>query len=189
LRASVIDPVPPWVLRAALSLLFGTAAAHKLRDVGSFRRALEGYQLLPPLWAVPAGAALIAVELGVALAFWLPPLSASAAMAAAALLLVYAGAMAVNLRRGRRDVDCGCFGPARRRPISSTLVARNVALAAAALTVALPVQPRALIWIDAVTITAGVLLLALLYAAIDGLLVVSADAVGSPFPLAEAAHD
>jgi hypothetical protein len=97
--------------------------------------------------------------------------------------------MAVNLRRGRRDVDCGCFGPARRRPISSTLVARNVALAAAALTVALPVQPRALIWIDAVTITAGVLLLALLYAAIDGLLVVSADAVGSPFPLAEAAHD
>ena len=41
---------------------------------------------------------------------WLRP----PACAAAALLALYAGAIAINLIRGRRDIDCGCAGAARR---------------------------------------------------------------------------
>lgn len=165
-----LDPALQLLARALLSILFASAAAHKLRDVASFRSALEAYELVPTLWTVPVGAVLIAAEIGVALGLWLPRVAPVAAVAAAALLALYAGAIAVNLARGRRDIDCGCAGPARRQPISRALVARNAVLAAVALASALPATARALTWIDAVTIIAGGALLALLYAAAEGLL-------------------
>jgi len=37
--------------------------------------------------------------------------------------------MAVNLERGRHDIDCGCFQSALRQTLSWTLVWRNVCLA------------------------------------------------------------
>ena len=46
------------------------------------------------------------------------------------LLALYAGAMAVNLARGRRDLDCGCAGPGVRRPVGEGLLIRNGALIA-----------------------------------------------------------
>lgn len=164
-----IDPTVSLIIRAALSLLFGSAAAHKLRDVASFRIAVERYELLPPLWAVPVGAALIAAEVAIAVGLWLPRVAPVAAVAAAALLALYAVAIAVNLRRGRRDLDCGCGGPAGRRPISGWLVVRNGVVAAAAVAGALPVTARALTWVDWVTVASGVVTVALLYVAGDGL--------------------
>ena len=98
------------------------------------------------------------------------PLAASAALAAAALLVVYAGAMLVNLWRGRRDIDCGCAGPARRQPLGAGLVARNGVLVAAALAAALPGTARSLTWLDASTIAFASGALALLYVAVEGLL-------------------
>jgi hypothetical protein len=165
-----LDPALRLLLRAALTLLFGWAAAHKLRDVASFRAAIDAYELLPPVWSVPAGVALIAAEVGVAAGLWLPRVAPVAAIAAALLLALYAGAIGVNLVRGRRDIDCGCAGPAHRQPISAALVLRNVVLAVAALAAALPAAPRALTWVDGVTVVAGVAALALLYGAADGVL-------------------
>jgi hypothetical protein len=165
-----LDPVPHWIVRGGLALLLAWSAVHKLRDVAAFRGALEGYALLPALWVVPAGAALIAVEIGLAVALCLPPVGAAAAVATAALLALYGAAMAVNLGRGRRDIDCGCGGPAGAQPIGAGLVARNALLAAAALAGALPAGPRALTWVDGFTIAAAVPALGLLYVAIDGLM-------------------
>ena len=165
-----LDPAVQLLLRAALSVLFARAAAHKLADIDAFRRAVEGYQLFAPLWAVPVGAALIAAEIALAVGLWLPPLAPSAGLGAAALLGLYGAAMAVNLARGRRDVDCGCSGPAQRQPIRAALVARNAALAALALLSALPAGARALGWLDLYTIGAGVLALVLGWIAADGLL-------------------
>ena len=170
MSGAALDPVAPLIARAALSLLFAQAAVHKLRDVGAFRAAITGYAIVPPLWTVPAGAMLIAAEVGVAAGQWLPGVHTAAAFAAAALLLLYAAAMTVNLVRGRRDVDCGCAGPARSRPISALLVARNGALAAVAIIAALPAGSRALVWVDGITVAAGVCAVAALYAAADGLL-------------------
>jgi len=165
-----VDPTLQLVARAGLSLLLGWSGAHKLRDVGAFRAALEGYELLPPRWAVPAGAGLIAAEVGIASGLLLPRVAGVAALAAAGLLTLYAAAIAINLVRGRRDIDCGCAGPAGRQPISAGLVARNAALAAVALVGAVPTAARPLTWLDGVTVLAGVAALGLLYAAADGLL-------------------
>ena len=165
-----MDPVIDAALRTGLSVLFLAAAVHKLRDLARFRATLAEYHLLPPR-LVPFGAiALVAAELGLAVTLVAPPLRTASLVAAAGLLLIYGGAMAVNLARGRRHIDCGCAGPAARRPISGGLVARNAVLVAAALGGLLPVSPRPLFWVDAVTVLGATATLATLYAALDRLL-------------------
>ena len=165
-----LDPAVRLALRAGLSLLLATSAWHKLRDVGAFRAAVENYRLLPPLWVLPFAAFLVAAECGLALGLWLPGVGGVAALGAAALFALYAAAMAITLRRGRRDVDCGCAGPAHRQSVRPALVARNGVLIAAALLAALPSGERALSWIDIVPALLAPAAAACLYLAIDGLL-------------------
>ena len=169
--APAIDPALRMTLRAAASLLFLWAATHKLRDAAAFRTALANYDLLPARWLDRCARLLIVAELAVAMGVLLPGLGDAAALLGAALLALYAGAIGVNLRRGRRDIDCGCAGAARRQPLSVGLVVRNLVLAGAAVVSALPAAPRVLTWVDGVTVGAGVIILVLLYAAIDGLLI------------------
>jgi hypothetical protein len=162
-----MDPVIDATLRAALALLFAVAAGHKLRDLGRFRATVAEYRLLPPSVA-PAGAGLVvAAELAVAAGLVAPASRSAGLVSAGALLVVYAAAVGVNLARGRRDLDCGCAGPAAHRPISGWLVARNVALAAVALAGAAPVRARELVWVDGVTVACGAAALAALYVAAD----------------------
>lgn len=163
-----MDPAADVTVRAALALLFLVAAAHKLGDAGRFAATLVEYRLLParsvPLVArlVPAAEVAVAVALG--------GRRAAGLLAAAGMLLLYAGAIGINLARGRRHIDCGCAGPATRRPISGWLVARNLALAAAALAGLAPVAARQLVWVDALTVAGGTAVLAALWAALDRLL-------------------
>ncbi|MEX2207052.1 MAG: MauE/DoxX family redox-associated membrane protein [Myxococcota bacterium] len=165
--ALTVDPALALVLRAGLALLFASAAAHKLRDFGAFRDALEGYRLVPaPALGVFAGG-LIAAELGTAAAL---VLGEHGGVAAAALLGLYSAAIALNLARGLREIDCGCFGPALRQPLSLALVLRNLLLIALAGVCLLPVGMRALAPLDALTIAAGVALGALLHGAVNGLI-------------------
>jgi hypothetical protein len=164
-----MDPAIVLVLRAALALLFFAAAVHKVRAPSEFRAVLGAYRLLPPALVGPAAVVLPAAEVAVATALSAPGLGATGLAGAAALLLVYAGAVAVNLVRGRRDLDCGCFGPARRQPIGPRLVARNVALAVAAAGGAAAPLPRPLVWLDAVTVGAATVALAALWIAAEGL--------------------
>src|SRR5262250_2704837 len=103
-----MDPVIDTALRAGLSVLFLAAAVHKLRDLARFRATLAEYHLLSPR-LVPLGAiVLVVTELGLAVTLVAPPLRRAALIAAAGLLSIYGGAMAVNLARGRRHIDCGC---------------------------------------------------------------------------------
>ena len=51
-----------------------------------------------------------------------------AAGIAALLLGLYAAGIVVNLRRGRRHIDCGCGVGSRAQPISAGLVVRNTVL-------------------------------------------------------------
>ena len=89
---------------------------------------------------------------------------------AAALLALYAAAIAVNLARGRRHLDCGCAGPALRRPISGWLVVRNLVLVAIALADLAPLSTRPLVWVDALTVVAATAALAACWMAADRLL-------------------
>lgn len=160
-----VDPVIAWSLRIGLAALFVTAAWHKLSDRRRFEDAVRAYELLPARapsllsWCLPA------VETSIAAGLFYPASQRSAAIAAAAVLLLYTGAIAVNLARGRRAIDCGCFAARSVTPLSGALVARNVALIAAASVLLLPVEIRTLVWIDALTLVATLLTLSLLWAA------------------------
>ncbi len=171
MTALALDPVLRLTLRAALSVLFVWSACHKLRDVAAFRTALANYQLVPDRWIRSSAKLCIAIELCIALALWVPEFSAFAAYTAAGLLTIYTSAIGINLLRGRRGIDCGCGGFARHQPLSAALVVRNAVVSAAALASALPATSRLLMWVDGMTIFAAVVALALLYAAVDGLLV------------------
>jgi hypothetical protein len=76
--------------------------------------------------------------------------------------------MAINLLRGRHDIDCGCGGASH--PLSWGLVARNVVLAAAALVASRPTVERSMEWTDALTLVLGVLAFYALYLMSDELL-------------------
>jgi len=163
-----MDPVFDLIIRAALGLLFVVAAWHKLRDPRRFAATLGEYHLVPARFAPAAAACVVLAELGtvVALVRW----PRGGATAAAALLAVYGSAIAVNLARGRRHIDCGCGGPAANREIGAWMVARNAVVAIAALAAAvLPMAAREMIWLDACTIVAATAMLAACWTATDHL--------------------
>ena len=160
----MVDPVVSFVLRFGLALLLSVSALHKSRDRAAFRAALEAYELLPRAWSSAVSVLLPALELAIAVALLATP---RGGFVAATVFAAYAGAMGINLARGNRDLDCGCAGPAGRLPISGALVVRNLILVGLALLAAAPLAVRPLVWIDAVSIAAGVAATALLYAGIE----------------------
>lgn len=164
---SGLDPALQGTLRLALAWLLLAAGAHKLRHPAAFREALAGYRLLPRGLGGLAARVLTALELGSGLALLAPGPARFAGVVAAGLFALYAGAITLNLARGRRQIDCGCGGPGRRRPLSGGLVARNLLLVCAAVASSCPAASRPLVWLDVVTVGAGALVLALLYAAAD----------------------
>ncbi len=169
------DPVVLMLDRLALAALLLWAALHKLRDVRAFRAALANYALLPTAAIGAATAVVMAAELALGAALLAGGGATLSGAAGAALLLsIYTAAIAVNLRRGRRHIDCGCTGATRRQQLSGYLVLRNLAIVAAAVALAAlagtaPQQPRAMTWVDAATIGAGLITLALLYTAAETL--------------------
>jgi hypothetical protein len=158
----MIDPVVSVSLRCLLAVLFATAAWHKASDSRRFTATLDAYRLLPPWLGGAAARALPVAEVVVAISLLLP-LYRWAALGAVAMLILYSVAIAINLARGRREIDCGCFGPAAGVPLSGGLVARNVLLIGASALVALPVSTRLLVWVDAFSIIVAVAVTALLW--------------------------
>ena len=158
-----LDPAVLLVLRGAASLLFFSAAAHKLRYPVRFHSALVDQGLLPR-WAVPAAAILFAsCELGVALGCLLPVATPFAPLGGAALVGLYSVAVGVNLARGRRELDCGCGGPGGGLRRGPGLLLRHLGLRGLR-------RGSALDPLDAVTVASGVGVFALLYTALEGVL-------------------
>ncbi len=168
-----MDPALGIALRLGLALVLLGSSRHKLRDFAAFRSAVSNYRIVPERWGIAAAALLLAIELAVGLWLAFPGAGAAPALAAAALLTIYSAAIAVNLLRGRREIDCGCAGRGTRRPLSEGLLLRNAALIGLAALCAVPMAGRALVWIDAVTAVAGVVVWLLLYAAIDASLAIA----------------
>lgn len=119
-----------------VALLFLVAGIDKLRHRALLPGVIANYRLLPAALVAPAASALPVAELVIGaglllgLTIALPPL---APVVAALLLLVFAGAMAINIQRGRRHIDCGCGHAGLRQHLGWGQVARNVVLAAALL--------------------------------------------------------
>lgn len=160
-----IDPAFSWTIALSVALLFVIAVSHKLRDWSEFRQVVRNYELLPEALVSLAAGSLIALELGAAVLILMTATRPAGAAMSSGLFAVYAAAMAINLRRGRVNLDCGCLGAGRRQPIRWWMVARNLALAVVALSAVAQPTARALGALDAVTIGCATLTLAFLYAA------------------------
>jgi hypothetical protein len=157
------------LLLACLALLFASAALHKVHDLSHFAAVVRAYRLLPE-GAVRLAPLVPLAELAVAAGLVAPATRVGAALAGTALLLIYAGAIAVNLRRGRRDLACGCGGPDDARPIAPWMVARNITLALLLAVTLLAWRERPLLPTDALTVGGGVAAATLLYVCMDRLL-------------------
>ncbi len=121
----------------AVGMVFVLAGAAKLRHRELLAGVIANYRLLPAALVGPTALLLPPVELALGTALllgghWL------AALGAMALLLIFAAAMAINIRRGRSQIDCGCGRSQLRQPLSWLLVGRNVVLAALLLPRLLP---------------------------------------------------
>jgi hypothetical protein len=158
-----MDPLLELTVAWALAVLFAASAAHKLAALGEWPGVVRNYRLLPEALATAAaGALLIAGVLTAGALLW-PATRRIGACAAAAQLLVFAAAIAINLRRGRTSIDCGCFGSRLRQGISAWMVVRNLALVLLALGLLLPATARELTALDLATALAVVATLAFLY--------------------------
>lgn len=153
----------PVVHLAALLLLvaiFATAAIGKALTPLEFEGVVANYQLLPRRM-VPLVARLLPAVEAIAVVLLMPPATrpVGAAMATV-LLLAFAFAMAVNVRRGRTEIDCGCFRATHRQRLSWWLVGRNLALVLVAVALWLPVtrDPILFDWVQA-ALAGGVLFL------------------------------
>lgn len=166
---SAFDPTFAWIVRLALALLFAVSCAHKLRDFPRFVATLRDYRVLPAALAAPAAILVLAAEGATAAALLVPPLQQAAGGGALMLLALYSAAIGANLVRGRRHIDCGCLGPARRQPLSGWLLARNALLGLGALSLLADTTARALTWIDLLSVAASVCVAALVWNAANAL--------------------
>jgi hypothetical protein len=165
------DPVVSWALRVFLAAVFARALYGKLRAPGEFARAIRGYEILPERHglALASAGALLALEGALVAGLLLPGAASIAAAGAAGLLALYSAAIALNLARGRRDIDCGCAGPGRSAALHEWLLARNGLYIAMALCAGLPQAARELVWLDAATLGLAVVSLSILALAFEAL--------------------
>jgi hypothetical protein len=168
--ALTLDPAIARLVVACTALLFAAAALHKLQDPRRFAEIFAAYGLLPLAFGRRASRAVPLLEAAVAGGLLFDGSRTAAACVGIGLLLGYAGAIAVNLRRGRRDLACGCGGPDDRRPIANWMVWRNIGIAVLLAAALLPWSRRPLVLTDGVTIGFGTATGALLYLCLDRLL-------------------
>lgn len=106
--------------------LFLYSAIQKILHFSPFTRSVEGYQLLPRYLVVPLSIFIILSEIGVAGSFLSIPTQAGLFLALF-LLISFSVAILVNLLRGKKTIDCGCFGHSKEA-YSWMILLRNIIL-------------------------------------------------------------
>jgi len=141
------------------ALFLGTGLA-KAGDALAFASEVAAYRMLPLGAAIPVAYGLIGGEIG--LGVWLLSGFAAgfAAVLAGGLLAVFAGAMAVNVLRGRVDLSCGCV-PGLASRVSWGAVVRTVLLGVLAALVAMCGEGAGVLRFDGVLVGVALVVLAL----------------------------
>lgn len=110
-----------------IGLIFLAAGLTKLRHRQLLPGVIANYRLLPEEWVNMIARVLPGAEIALG-AMLIAGEHRVAPVAAVALLLLFAYAIAVNIRRGRHAIDCGCGRPQLKQVLSWALVSRNVLL-------------------------------------------------------------
>lgn len=116
--------------RVCVGLVFLLAATQKAMHWRILPGVISNYRLLPQGMVWPAAALLPPVEMILAILLLSAQIRPWPSLAAMAALLLFAAAMAVNIKRGRGHIDCGCGESFLRQTLNRALVARNGLLVA-----------------------------------------------------------
>jgi len=165
-----IDPVLGWVAALGVAAIFVGSSAIKLANLTAFRAALSDYRIVPESIELPVAVAIPLGEMIGATGILLNAERALAGSLLIVLLAVFSIAIGVNIARGRRDIDCGCFGPALKQTLSASMLVRNGGLVALCAIAIAPRSDRALGFLDVTTIAAGAVALVTLYVSINFLM-------------------
>lgn len=101
----------------------------------SFRRSVQAFGIVPTRISGIASPVIPPVEIAAGILLGLGIFPGLSSAVAGLLLTAFAAALAINLSRGRTDIECGCFGAARHA-ISPSSLARTLVLCVAAWIVA-----------------------------------------------------
>lgn len=167
---AMLDPVIGLLIVGNVALLLASAGIHKLHNMRRFEEIFAAYRLLPGVARLRLSRLIPFLEIGLAAGILIDGLRPYATVMIMGLVLIYAVAIGINIRRGFRDLACGCGGPNDRRPIAAWMVWRNVLLAAAMAISLLSWSSRPLSLMDGITIGFGLITFSLLYLCIDLLL-------------------
>ena len=125
-----VDPAIAVAGRLLGALVFATAVVGKVRHRSELAGVVANYRLLPSGVAAAVAWMIVGLECLVALSLVSGVELSAGAGLAITLLVGFAFAMGINLARGRREIDCGCFQSGLRQRLSMALVVRNLVLAA-----------------------------------------------------------
>ncbi len=109
-----------------LAWLMAMAGVRKLYAPRDHAAYIDAYELLPDASGRVLVVPLVFAEMATGCALLMESTRIAGAVAALLLLLIYSAAIAINLWRGRVDIDCGCGSVAYR--LSGWLLLRNVLL-------------------------------------------------------------
>jgi uncharacterized membrane protein YphA (DoxX/SURF4 family) len=159
-----IDPAIGSLLAFALAAIFAWSGAMKLADVEMFEGAVANYRLLPRRTERVFARAIPLCECTCAAGLLCSRTRMPGVAGLVLLLCVFTAAIAINLMRGRTNIDCGCFGASLRQRLSAWLLARNAVLVLFAVLIAAPTTQRPSVWLDWVTVAMGAATMVALYA-------------------------
>jgi|GEM_PF-983826 len=123
------EPQIAFIIRIVVGLILLAASIAKLSDYRKFIDVVRNYRLLPECLTRLVALLLPVLEftIGTALLFGL--IMPYPAFAATVFFLLFASAVAINILRGRRDIECGCFRPQQEHHLTWGIVVRNIILA------------------------------------------------------------
>lgn len=165
-----LDPLLVLVASVLLGGLFAIGGISKLMGFAEFVATVGNYRLLPDPLVLPVALLVASSELLLGLAALVSSrfgMLMPSLFGIAALLLIYAASIGINLLRGRRHIDCGCNAfAAEGAPLNWYLAGRNAVLAVVALGVASAIaMPRPLAMIDWISALGTLVAFPLLYVA------------------------
>ncbi|MBX9962738.1 MAG: hypothetical protein K2Y35_06780 [Burkholderiales bacterium] len=143
-----LDPILQLTAALTLALVFGLGAIGKFAAWAELEGVVANFRVLPRALVPAVTRTLPPLELLLAVGVLIPVTREAAGLGMAILLAVFAAAIAVNVARGRVDIDCGCFRSALRQNLSWWLVLRNALLLVLALACLADPGSRELAWAD-----------------------------------------
>lgn len=166
----MIDPLFSSAALLFTGMFLFLSGVHKIREKKVFHAALMAYKILPDWSLRGVKYTLPTMELLSAVAL-LTPITRTLGIAMSALLLcIYGVAMAINLVRGRTEIECGCSFHKAGTPLSYWLLLRNALLLLIALTPLLPLNDRGVTGLDHFNSVIGAVTVGVLYLSIEHLM-------------------